>query len=378
MVRYRMLRQVAPTFGFSRSWRRVGVPLRNAPVRASCVKVLERGAPRARVAVAVLAAVAVLSHAARADASFPGRNGRLATSYSIGCSTAVIATMRADGSAVRRLTECFGADQQQAFEPDWSPDGRRIVFLRTSYLNPGRIAVMNADGSGRYDVALTGLQPIPPIDPDAAPLISAPSFSPDGRRFVYTRSYPDDVWQAAIDGSEDRKLRRGSAPLWSPSGRSIVYTRWPLATVPPNIPRGGTWLMDPETGERIRRIARRSLRVLDWSPDGRRVLYVNLPGTGGHPGLHVMRADGSHKRRVRTYVKAHEYDAAFSPDGRQIAFSGTRALAGENEQDGIWVMTTRSRRARQIFAGNVTTEENRTTSPPSLSWQARTRRGDSR
>jgi Tol biopolymer transport system component len=344
------------------------------------------GAPPARLLVAAVGAVAALSLVPVAEATFPGRNGRLATSYGFDCGWPVIATMRSDGTATRRLTPCRGWDQREreAFRPDWSPDGRRLLFTRTGYLNPGRIAVMNADGSRQRDIVLTALQPIPLTNFNEVTLVSDPSFSPDGKRFVYTRSYSPsigdnirvEIWVAALDGSEDRMLRRGSGPLWSPDGLRIVYSEPPELSGNTAVKDGGTWLMRPETGDRTRRIARRSLRVLDWSPSARRLLYLPSYSTccTTIPELHVMRADGTRRRRLTSRPNLRVHDAAFSPDGRRIAFSGTRYLSGEEQQDGIWIMSTRSRRPRRIFAGATTTDEDRLMSPPSLSWQAVTRR----
>jgi TolB protein len=58
--------------------------------------------------------------------------------------------VRPDGSALRRLTRLVGMN----LSPDWSPDGKRIVFAssRANVRDPARedhmdIWVMNADGS---------------------------------------------------------------------------------------------------------------------------------------------------------------------------------------------------------------------------------------
>jgi Tol biopolymer transport system component len=58
-----------------------------------------------------------------------------------------IYVMNADGSAQRRLTRNPASDGP----PVWSPDGRKIAFVRvTDDLTFGsEIYVMNADGSGQ-------------------------------------------------------------------------------------------------------------------------------------------------------------------------------------------------------------------------------------
>ena len=52
--------------------------------------------------------------------------------------------MNTDGSAKRRLTRNSAVD----FSPAWSPDGRRIVFIRNRD-GTQAIYVMNADGTGQ-------------------------------------------------------------------------------------------------------------------------------------------------------------------------------------------------------------------------------------
>jgi TolB protein len=53
--------------------------------------------------------------------------------------------MNADGSGKRRLTRNSAND----YHPAWSPDGRRVVFVRARPEGDEAIYVMNADGSGQ-------------------------------------------------------------------------------------------------------------------------------------------------------------------------------------------------------------------------------------
>jgi hypothetical protein len=179
-------------------------------------------------ALPVLVALAAVSSA---QATFTGRNGRLAVSWYFGDCARQIATIRPDGERFRRLTSC----RSGAEDPEWSPDGRRLLYVRD-----GGVRVMAADGSRQRFVP----PPAPPID-GVRVLRAEPSFAPDGKRFAYTARLERgaEIWTARLDGSRDRRLRAGSAPRWSPDGRRIALSHG-----------DGIVIVDAGTGRRIRRI----------------------------------------------------------------------------------------------------------------------------
>ena len=61
--------------------------------------------------------------------------------------------------------------------------------------------------------------------------VQSPQISPDGNQIVYTRRWTDkvndkyesDVWIMNSDGSKNRFLVKGGSPEWSPDGRRILY-----------------------------------------------------------------------------------------------------------------------------------------------------------
>jgi TolB protein len=129
----------------------------------------------------------------------------------------------ADGTGARRLTR----DRLDSIDPDFSPDGTRIVFSEARRVDPGRtiqnrIAIMNADGSGRR--ALTRFGSFRAVNPE---------WMPDGRQIVFERIRQDrrpysDLEIMNADGSGIRALLATPAyetnAVPSPDGTRIVFT----------------------------------------------------------------------------------------------------------------------------------------------------------
>jgi Tol biopolymer transport system component len=121
---------------------------------------------------------------------------------SVGLATPVfsIYAMNADGTDVRKLTSTPSSYEDER-TPDWSPDGRRIVFTSDRDLPIGNLEIytMNADGTGRRRLTRY-------IGHD-----DWPTWSPDGQRIVFSRG-PDlsiqELHVMRADGSAVRRLTK--------------------------------------------------------------------------------------------------------------------------------------------------------------------------
>jgi dipeptidyl aminopeptidase/acylaminoacyl peptidase len=126
-----------------------------------------------------------------------------------------------DGSSERRLTDNASDD----LDPAWSPDGTRIAFTSVRDGNK-EIYVMNADGS--EPTRLTANAAAVP-DVSAQMVDENPQWSPDGRQLVFdsTRDGNFEVYVMNADGSDQRRLtdhpRIDANPAFSPDGRLIVF-----------------------------------------------------------------------------------------------------------------------------------------------------------
>jgi Tol biopolymer transport system component len=141
-----------------------------------------------------------------------------------------------DGGGLTRITSSPGGDD---IPGDYSPDGKRLVFLRTDQNGQVGLFVVKVNGTGLQQIAPPGMILDPP-GPDAF----GGSWSPSRNNILFVaRTAPDQrraIWVVNADGSWLHQLAItpscGGAfsdptsiscfyPGWSPDGRKIVFTR---------------------------------------------------------------------------------------------------------------------------------------------------------
>jgi Tol biopolymer transport system component len=282
-----------------------------------------------------------------------GRRLAFAVCPDAGCRRG-IEVVNADGTGLRRIAN-------DGLAPSWSPSGTRIVFAgeTQSYGDPSAIDVVSVDGG-----------PVRRI----APLGSAPSWSPGGGWVEFqggcgrggsvcvVRPNGRDR-HAVADGSDAAWSPRGNrlavtgkglgvvsvakalhvhwlvrapaaSPAWSPDGRRIVYVEGaattPLAIVSIRARGGGRHVVrvEPPTS---------TLQGLSFSRDGTRVTYRARLESNDHD-LYLLRPGEKPQQLTRTFMD--ERDPAWSPDGTQIAFV----------RSGIWAMRADGRQQHRLTA----------------------------
>ena len=110
--------------------------------------------------------------------------------------------------------------------------------------------------------------------------VSDPQISPDGKRIVYMRSWVNrltdrwksELWIVRSDGTKNRRLTKGSGARWSPDGTRIAYLHDGEPTGTQIFVR---W-MDKEGGDsQITRVLQ-TPKNLKWSPDAKQIAFTML------------------------------------------------------------------------------------------------------
>ncbi len=204
----------------------------------------------------------------------------------------------------KRLTDYPMTDGYQAL----SPDGQRIAFY--AYYDNGRtwsIHTMNIDGGDRK--RLTHLK-------NARD--SSPSWSPDGKTIIFSRSFQGQyqIWRMNVSGGEKRPVRKlsGLDSKFTPDGRIVYSSHWNET--------GEICIADPD-GLNNRQITRNSFKDghPEVSPDGSRILFYS--DRDGNYELYIMNRNGSGIQRLTNHP-AHDWNGSWSPDGKWIAFISNR------------------------------------------------------
>jgi len=215
-----------------------------------------------------------------------------------------------------------------AFSMRWSPDGRSILTSQPD----GGLAQLDV-ASGKFT----------PIVPPSVRGTRPAGWSPEGKKIFYGR-YDDSTIGTQmlvrhLENGEETEFYRGQgtasiSPSFalSPDGRQVAFgSPWHpamgvggLYVIPTTGGEPRELLREPDSQESGRRIRSIRGRQLEWTPDGRYVLFTRGNSTKGGFKADVWRiaVEGGRPEHLGTLPASLRFSLGMRvhPDGKRIAF----------------------------------------------------------
>ncbi len=242
-----------------------------------------------------------------------------------------------------RRPEAKELDGGRSYYLDWSPDSRRLL----AHVDRDELSLVEMDGQKTaLDVQL-GRFPAPQWTPDGKAVIYAARV--DGQQRLIVADLAGNVRQtvASVEGQVSFVL--------SPDGRRLAYAISPEGVRAAAF--GSLHVADLDTGE-TQEISDGPVLAFFWSPNSQRLLFVQLDASlPSFPDSLVARHDriwfrwrvwdGKRTRSLSRFVPTETFLGSYllffdqyarsmtlwSPDSRAFVYAGVRS----NGQSGIWV-----------------------------------------
>jgi Tol biopolymer transport system component len=268
-----------------------------------------------------------------------------------------IVAMAPDGSAVHRLTK-------NGLQPDASPDGRMIAFVRRPKGASEGSEIWVMDAAGRSQRRLT-----------RARRDGSPTWSADGASLFFSRDRSVGDGQAAIfivqsNGAGLRRLTAWDSSCEegldaSPDGEFLAFEDYSC-----DRPSSGAIEAIDMRGRPVailQELTRPVGSSLDWpgdpawSPDGTLLAFSRIESLG-YGGAYVTEVDGSNVRRLAPPA-LEASSPAWSPDGMWIALARDRVLNWGYPGD-IWIVRSDGAGLRRLTNTKTVDEREITWLPP--------------
>ena len=251
--------------------------------------------------------------------------------------------------SAQQLTDGNGYD----YQPDWSPDGKQIIFVR---YNGSAIELMLLDLANGNTVALTdnkGVNLEPRWSPDGLSIAFVSTLR-TGHFLLHKATIINNRMEEPVCLIPDRKslvkryyysaFDHAVNPVWSRDGkeiyfisnREIAHGTGDLVSIKAE---GGdqTTIHHEETNWQMRP---------DISPDGSRFVYSSYLGRNWHQ-LWLLPTKGGHPIPL-TYGEHDNSSPRWSPDGKRIAF-----ISNRNGNTSLWLVNAYDGGQKEVVSSEL-------------------------
>ena len=228
-----------------------------------------------------------------------------------------ICIINRDGSGLTQLSDMEASN----YYPVFTPDGSSLLFA--------------SNRTGPFDLYLLifGEKQLFQITQNVGNVVS-PDYSPDGRRIVFVNRVgegPASIWMVNADGLNPHLVYAGPdtivAVAWSPDGERIAYA---MSVGVPQEYEIFTMNTEGKNHVRISQGLQGIGGSLDWSPDGKSLLIY----AGPYNDKNIFKLEVADGAYTQITDGGNNAGASYSPDGKYIVFNSLR----NDDQADLYIM----------------------------------------
>jgi hypothetical protein len=231
-----------------------------------------------------------------------------------------ICTVRPDGSDLEQITK-----RSSDSEPAWSPDRKKLAFVRQDKQGNYDIYIVNSDRTGLRQLT-HGIND------------QEPAWSPSGKQIAFSRN--GRIALLNLGNGSVTLVTAGpldSDPAWSANGSLIAFSS---GTAPAEID------VMTATGANDHTLVTSAIQPA-WAPSGNDLAFTRFTNSGGQHIAVINSVTGGPVRLLTTGPSDNSYSAAWSPNGKQIAFG----RGADRENPGVWVMNSNGSNQTRVLGG---------------------------
>ncbi|MCA1565583.1 MAG: S9 family peptidase [Acidobacteria bacterium] len=256
----------------------------------------------------------------------------------------------------RRMPQQVLGGDWNVSRPRWSPDGRRLAFVATRGEQSG-LWVMSPRGE-RPQQQPRFVAPVRSTNFHIPYAGESFVWSPDGRRIAFINASEEAQDGAAAAGASVAATAAGRARRDDP--RLVDRIRYKSRTAFSDTLRTHVWLADVDDPSTPRQLTSGQYydHALTWNPRGDEIAFLSNhetdPEAVNNSDIFAVSTDGRVRRLTET--RGCEYEPAWSPDGKLIAYTATTrdvtTIDSVAEDAHVWVIDAAgsAAKARELTA----------------------------